>query len=55
MHITRTLALRLLKRQEWGTPRTVTPPRRPSALSARRRRLTSRSRTDTEEADHGTH
>lgn len=40
MHITRALALKLLKRQEWDRRRTAMLARRPSALRWLRRRLT---------------
>jgi hypothetical protein len=41
MHITRALALKLLKRQDWGGPRTAMLARRPGALRWLRQRLTS--------------
>jgi hypothetical protein len=44
MHLSRTLTLKLLKRQEWGKRPAAQPPRRRSALaSVRSRRLLSRT------------
>ena len=45
MQITRTIALKLLKRQDWGQRQQALPARRTSALSTRNPRNAANSRS----------